>query len=157
MRSVLFVLFAAFLCGCSGGDDGRKEVFAASGTVTLSGKPVSGASISFSPIDGQPVAIGKTDESGVFHLTTYAWEDGAAAGKFNVMITKSVAAPAAASGGHGAMAAGGPPPSHDAKTSRGLGGSKSELNVKYSSRDTSGLKAEVTSSGTNDFTFDLEP
>ena len=153
---ILLIAAATCLCGCSDGTEGRKPVYAASGKVTLSGgAPISGATISFAPLDGQPVAIGKTDDAGVYTLTTYDWQDGAAAGKFNVLITKTIAAPGPAASSHDAKQAGSGAPSHDAKKGAG-GGGESMLNPKYSKSD-GGLQAEVKTSGTNEFNFDLDP
>lgn len=78
--------------GCSSKDDGRLEVYPASGKVTVGGQPVEGAEVVFygaTPDLRGPGAVapeGVTDGNGVFHLRSYEPDDGAPAGKFNVTI-----------------------------------------------------------------------
>ncbi|MEQ9409569.1 MAG: hypothetical protein RIK87_17675, partial [Fuerstiella sp.] len=104
------------------------------------------------------VAIGKTGDDGKFEMTTYEWADGAAPGRYEVLITKNVSssAPASAEEVHGAMAAGGGRPSHDAKSQKAESDKGAMINPKYSKKG-SGLTAEVTAAGPNEFTFDLDP
>lgn len=84
----LFVL-AASLTGC-GGAQGFTPV---SGTVTLDGQPLEGASVSFQPTGAQTDALGsygKTDAQGKFTLKRVSDDaPGAVAGDHVVRITKS--------------------------------------------------------------------
>ncbi len=159
MRHFLLFTCSITLClGCSNGTEGRKPVYPVTGKVTLAGgAPIPGASVSFAPLDGQPVAVGKTDDNGVFKLTTYDWQDGAAAGKFNVLISKNVSTSASATpeDTHNAMKAGGSAAGHSAKK-KGEGSEGSLVNEKYG-KSGSGLSAEVTASGPNEFNFPLDP
>ncbi|GAB5440725.1 MAG: hypothetical protein Fues2KO_10740 [Fuerstiella sp.] len=150
-------LLATFTAGCSGEDDGRQEVFPVKGKVTVSGAPIAGASVSFAPRGDQPVAVGKTDDKGVYELTTYEYGDGAAAGEYEVLVTKIVQKSNAASEDavHASMESGGGAPSHNAKGAAGSD-SSSMVNEKYS-RKGSGLTAAVTEDGPNEFDFDLDP
>ena len=63
------------------------------GVVTLDGKPLSSATISFNPIGGagRP-ASGLSDGDGNFQLTTSRTNDGAAPGEYKVTVTKEQAA-----------------------------------------------------------------
>lgn len=86
----------AALAGCAGGRKPTKV----EGTVTLDGKPVSGATVSFLPLDvgGRP-ANGRTDQDGHFRLTTIEPGDGALPGEYKVSVmvepvTRPEAAPA---------------------------------------------------------------
>jgi hypothetical protein len=83
----LTVLLAA-AAGC----DGRRAPVPVSGTVTLDGNPVEGATVTFHLVgddkDGRP-AIGQTDKTGTFRLTT-GTEDGARPGEYKVVIVKNV-------------------------------------------------------------------
>jgi len=80
---------AFLLSGCGGGaSEGRQPVHATRGVITMSGGPLVGATVTFAPLDGQPVAIGRTNDSGEFILTTYDGGDGAAAGKYSVVVMK---------------------------------------------------------------------
>jgi hypothetical protein len=62
------------------------------GVVTLDGKPLSSATISFIPIAGagRP-ASGLSDADGNFQLTTHRTNDGAAPGEYKVTVTKEQA------------------------------------------------------------------
>lgn len=78
------------LSGCGGGSD-RREIHPVSGTVTMSGSPVADADVVFQPTDtteGIP-ARGRTDASGNYTLTTFNTGDGAAAGAYKILISKS--------------------------------------------------------------------
>lgn len=143
--------------GCSGADEGRQEVYPVKGKVTVSGAPIAGAAVSFAPKGDQPVAVGRTDDKGVYELTTYEYGDGAAAGEYEVLVTKVVrkANSNSEEAVHAAMQGGGPPPSHDAKGAKN-DDSSSMINEKYSQKG-SGLTAEVKPDGENTFDFDLDP
>lgn len=89
MRS--FSLFLAALAltmltiGCGG-----PKLYPVQGTVTLDGKPVSSATVSFMPneeTDGRQ-ANGLTDDTGHFTLTTHPDGNGARAGTYKVLVTK---------------------------------------------------------------------
>lgn len=154
----LFLTTAIFI-GCGGGadDSGKVPVFPASGTVTLNGSPLAGATVAFSPQSGQPTAIATTDDQGGFSLRTYDADDGAAEGAYKVVITKTEVAAggggAGESGDHEAAEEAGMTAGHEA----GGGGEAKELvPSQYTSSDTTPLTAEVKSSGENKFTFELE-
>ena len=70
------------VAGCSG--DARVSVV--QGTVTLDGKPVADASVTFMPTEGGRPAFGITDASGKFQLSTFATGDGALLGIHTVTI-----------------------------------------------------------------------
>jgi hypothetical protein len=140
--------------GCGGASKaGRKPVYSVSGKITMSGGPLPGASVSFAPLDGQPVAVGRTNDQGEYTLTTYDAGDGAAAGRYAVVVSKPTAV-AAASGEdeHSvdpyAEVAG----SHSAQARTDAGGGVPDL---YTSSTSTPLKAEVTSGGENRFDFEL--
>jgi hypothetical protein len=69
-------------CGRSG-----PETLSVTGTVTLDGKPIAGASVMFMPqFEGQP-AVGATDDEGEFTLTTGGSTEGALVGTYQVTVT----------------------------------------------------------------------
>src|SRR5262249_44673712 len=71
--------------GCSGAKPTKIE-----GIVTLAGKPVEGAMVSFVPKGGKGLpATGLTESAGAFHLTTFSSEDGALPGDYKILVTKS--------------------------------------------------------------------
>jgi hypothetical protein len=82
-------LMLALVSGCGG--DGRPKLYQVEGAVTINGEPLEGAHVSFQPLpDGQiqrpSTAI--TDAQGKFVLGTYAEKDGAPKGKYKVAIQK---------------------------------------------------------------------
>ena len=82
------------LLAATAGCDGRRTPVPVSGTVTLDGKPVEGATVSFhllgDDMEGHP-ATGQTDKTGTFRLTI-GNEDGARPGEYRVVVTKNVLA-----------------------------------------------------------------
>ncbi|MEY3174176.1 MAG: hypothetical protein RLZZ436_2090 [Planctomycetota bacterium] len=151
---LLSVFFVVGLVGC-GGAEGQKPVYPVSGKVTMAGAAVAKATVIFQPLGkDQAVATAITDAEGVYRLTTYDSFDGAAAGKYEVMVTKT-AAPAASNA-----------PTHDPTGANSTGASAPVHNAKKASDDTgatidpkwgkpgNGLSAEVKSSGEN--TIDLK-
>lgn len=146
------------LLGCSGGSGGAQKVYRVTGKITMNGGPVANAAVSFSPLDKQPVAVGRTNASGDYTLTTYVAGDGAAAGKFTVLVYKDGGGGDAPVSGHEAYNSGvfDPGASHAANKKAG-GGSTSALPAKYGAADQSDLKAEVKPGGPNKFDFDLKP
>jgi hypothetical protein len=152
MRFSGIALIVVSLCGCSGSGD-EQPVYQVSGTVTFGGAPVAKATVMFSPLDKQPVATGITDNKGVYQLTTYDSFDGAAAGKYDVLISK-VAVPK-----------GSGQPSHDPSGKNvapihNAADAETEdvgatLDPKYG-KPGNGMTAEVKPSGENVLNFDLQ-
>ena len=82
------------LLGAAAGCDGQRPPVAVSGRVTLDGKPVEGAIVTFHLLgddkEGRP-ATGQTDRTGTFRLTT-GNEAGARPGEYKVVVIKNVLA-----------------------------------------------------------------
>jgi hypothetical protein len=74
------------LAGCSG--SGRPAIAPVRGTVTYQGKPVAGATVVFLCPGAPRLAVGTTDESGNYRLTTYEPNDGAMIGTHVVTVKK---------------------------------------------------------------------
>jgi len=151
--------FTIGITGCGDGTDPGQPVFPVSGTVTLFGAPLTDATVAFAPTAaGQPTAIGKTDKSGKFTLTTYEYGDGAAEGSYKVVINKSVGkggeAEAAGASGHGDSYAGAG--GHDAKQAGAGDDSVVMVPEAYGSSSTTTLTADVKSSGDNVFPFEIK-
>lgn len=155
-----FVCLAALglLVGCSGGGGADVGAVSVSGTVTLDGQPVEGATVAFSPAgQGARSASGKTDGSGKFTLTSVEAGDGAVPGSYAVVITKITGGAAMQDprGQGGELT----PEQQKAIMEAAQGKTpeeKNELPEKYAKADTSGLTAEVSGDGGNEFTFDLK-
>jgi len=90
-RAVSLVLLgcvaALGAAGCSG--TARPPTYPVSGTVTLKGKPLEGATIVFVPVaKGAEAASGVTDASGKYQLTTFVAGDGAQDGEYKIKVSK---------------------------------------------------------------------
>jgi hypothetical protein len=142
-----FAAALMFLAGCSGSDkwvDGRPPVYPVSGQVVYQGKPLEGASVTFSPLEGTHGGAGQTDVEGRFSLTTFEANDGVPAGKYRVTVTKAEAIVTPHPDDPGAVNL--PPLKVE---------QRHLIPERYSSPETSDLTAEVSESGENDFSFEL--
>jgi hypothetical protein len=121
------------LAGCGGMK--RKPVFLAEGQVFLAGQPVRHAMVIFHPVDDSdphPVRpFGRTDENGLFYLTTYDADDGAPAGEYRVAIL---------SGGNHLPAT---PPKDKSETKRPKTPKGTPIASRYAHPTTSGLTAVI--------------
>ena len=136
MRAVylaLTVLPLLALIGC-GPSSGAVKV---TGKVTYKGAAAEGAEVLFMPDSGRP-AVGVTDASGAFTLTTEAPNDGALPGSYKVGIGEYY-----------------PPGKTPPMPSPGQV-IPSKFPSKYSNPQSSGLTADVSKSGKNDFIFELK-
>ena len=92
-RSVPLVGLTGLLVAAAGCNSQHTPV-PVSGTVTLDGKPVEGATVTFHPLDDDKEArpaTGQTDKAGTFQLKA-GNEDGTRPGEYKVVITKNVLA-----------------------------------------------------------------
>ena len=106
------------------------------GTVTFEGSPLAEADVAFTPTGGRP-ATGRTDAAGQFTLTTFRTNDGAMIGKHTVTVCK-----------------------HVKKDPNATGVYFDYVQVtpeKFSRPNELPLRADVTASGPNEFTFDITP
>jgi hypothetical protein len=74
------------LTGCS--NSSRPPTYPVTGTVTLQGKPVTGAAITFVPTGEGEAASAITDSEGKYALTTWEAGDGARPGEYRVKVSK---------------------------------------------------------------------
>lgn len=149
---VALLPLCTLLLGCGGGN--LPPTVAVTGTVTLDGKPVEGASVNFLSDAGSITASGKTDASGKFQLKTTVGSqsvDGAILGRHQVAVVKTESEGQSISDPKEMMSkmAENPAITSDFKV-------KNIIPTKYSNPTQSGLTAEVTEGGANDFTFDLK-
>jgi len=86
------VLSMISLVGCGGNPAGYPETAPVTGTVTLDGAPVEGASISFAPPEGRS-SSGTTDADGKYELRYVGPVMGAMLGTNRVIIRKQVPDP----------------------------------------------------------------
>jgi carboxypeptidase family protein len=74
------------LTGCS--SSSRPPTYPVTGTVTLQGKPLAGAAITFVPTGEGEAASAITDSDGKYALTTWEAGDGARPGEYRVKVSK---------------------------------------------------------------------
>lgn len=148
------IVLSMYLTGC-GGDAGQKPVYPASGKITMGGAPIAKATVVFGPLEKQPVATAITDANGEFKLTTYDSYDGAAAGKYEVTVTKVAVTTEQSQPAHDPTGSSktSSAPTHSAKDSKSDDGAT--IDPKWS-KPGNGLNAEVKSSGENKFEFKLD-
>jgi hypothetical protein len=81
----LFLVPALLACAGCGKDAKTVKV---QGVVTLDGKPLEGATVTFIPLEGGSgrMASGRTDSDGTFQLTTFRTYDGALPGEYKVTV-----------------------------------------------------------------------
>jgi hypothetical protein len=115
------------------------------GKVTLDGKPVEGATVTFVPDgEGGHSASGQTGSDGSFTLSTYTTGDGAQAGQYKVIVVKSTGANTTAE----------PTPQdpksmieamqkYDAQHKKDRGSPKSSIPAQYGDPKTTPLKCKV--------------
>jgi hypothetical protein len=84
------VVLAAGFAGCSGGGGREPTLVPVSGTVTLDGKPLAGASVSFVPQAGTEGAgaFGTTDAEGRYTLDHRSGKPGIEPGTYTVSFSK---------------------------------------------------------------------
>jgi hypothetical protein len=80
------VLLVAVLAGCS---QSGPEVAPVSGRVTLDGRPLASADVSFQPDGAQRASSGRTDADGRYQLMFKRGQPGALAGEHTVRISIS--------------------------------------------------------------------
>lgn len=144
---IVCMMISFFQLGCSGGA-GNIKLAPVKGQVTMGGKPVEGAVVTFN-LEGAPrAAVGETDAEGKYSLMMFDKDDGAALGQNVVLIT-------------GAEAAVTPTNSDDYAKAMGIGGkappkaTKTFVPVKYSDAKKALLKVNVTA-GANVHDFKLQ-
>lgn len=85
--SMAMAIAGISIMGCSGSEN--IPTYKVSGVVTLDGKPVEGATVTFLDVDNGPYnAVALTGSDGRYELTTFENGDGAVEGSYNVMVTK---------------------------------------------------------------------
>lgn len=140
--------------GCSGGGAGDKRVpvFSVTGKVTMNGGPLAGAMVSFAPTEGQPTAIGRSNDAGEYSLTTYDSNDGAAKGIYKITVMKVVAATAGATAdaSHGTNYTG---VAHGGKAAKGASDTGNLVPPTYADSEKTPLKFTVEEKAN---TYDIE-
>ena len=83
----ILVTVGIVLTGCS--NSSQPPTYPVTGTVTMQGKPVAGAAITFVPTGNEGEAASAiTDSEGKYALTTWQAGDGARPGEYRVKVSK---------------------------------------------------------------------
>ncbi len=136
------IVACLMLAGCGGNELGTVGV---TGTVTYQDQPVAGANVTFAA-DGSPLALGTTDDKGVYTLTTTG-SPGAVPGAHKVYISKMES-----SGDTSQLK----PEDMETMSGDNAPEAKSLIPKKYNNPATSGLTATVTDDASaNVFDFSL--
>ena len=148
------ILAVSTLSGCGSSSEGPPEpVFPVTGVVTYKGQPVVGADITFMNQEKKRSGFGRTDAEGRYELTTFAQNDGAVEGKSLVTVTKfvevaeTVAQPETDSEDY-------QPPGFGEDL--GASNISDSIPAQYASAKSSGLFANIMTSGENKFDFELK-
>jgi hypothetical protein len=149
-RTLILLLSAACCClaGCGETKKGQLPTAQAAGQVTYRGKPLVRGEIKFLPVQtpGKEAraAQGTLDEQGRYCLSTYAQDDGAVLGDYQVVVESREAPPEDVTAAR-------------RMTNRGMAvlQPKSLIPMRYFDSRTSGLSAHVVS-GKNTLNFDLK-
>jgi hypothetical protein len=83
MTIIKYLIVVVLLAGCSRAN--RDQTFKVNGDVKLDGQPLTSGTVVFMPEKGR-AAKGAIDTNGSFKLGTYMADDGAAAGRYQVMV-----------------------------------------------------------------------
>jgi hypothetical protein len=146
--------------GC--GTKKRLDTVPVSGTVTLDGTAVEGASVVFAPTkSGGMAASGATDASGRYKLTTRDPNDGALAGSYSVMVSKTEVQGSASEAFKPGMSREEAEKVAEAyrkapKGKKAATQTKEHLPAKYKNPATSDFKADVIKGGQTEFNFELK-
>jgi hypothetical protein len=135
-RALTRVLLTLVCCLPSGCGNSKIKVYPSRGEVFIDRKPATDATIHFHPVlkNGCPPAFATVEVDGSFELSTYAENDGAAAGDYFVTVNWS----------------------DEQKIDGELVSGPDRLGGRYNKPDASGLKATITE-GDNDVPrFDLK-
>jgi hypothetical protein len=140
--------------GCSGDESGLGSRYKVTGKVTYQGAPVAHGTVNFLPTK-PPVPEGRAAtgeiKDGLYSLSTTGNSDGALPGEYNVAIVAMDMDMASAAS---SKAEGGKIHEGDAAYQKAVKAAKPLIPAKYTTGETSGLKATVTTGG-NNFNFDL--
>jgi hypothetical protein len=90
MRFALSLGLAVLLGGCGGGPKDQPDLGTVSGQVTLDGKPVAGAVVTFQPKESGRPSTAETDLQGNYQLIYSSREMGAKVGLHSVRVTTEV-------------------------------------------------------------------
>jgi hypothetical protein len=147
MKNLNLICFIGLIIGCGSG--GPKLNFV-EGVVTVEGKPIANASVTFSPVSGSGLSsVGSTDGSGKYVLMSAGGDGGVGAveGVYEVAVSKTDL-PASSSGSNQG--------SSDEPPARIAVMPKAEIPAEYSNPKTSGLRATVIAGKNTDVNFDLK-
>jgi hypothetical protein len=140
--------------GCAGPAN-KLGTVAAGGVVTYRGEPLGGATVTLAPQQGQRPAVGLSDATGRFQLTTLATGDGAMPGGYKVTVTKTDEAEVPKNVAEMSVEE---MRAYEALMMKGpmkLKEPEELLPAQYRDQETTPLSCEVKATGDNEFVFEL--
>ena len=155
---IVFMVVATFVISTGCGSGNPFDTVPVTGSVTLDGQPVEGATVIFQPTGDHKAATATTDSSGEFTLTTGESGDGAMPGVYKVTVFKTKMEPGADLSGlsfeEAALKA---KQEDDERLKKYPGGMPTQdlLPVKYKDAGKSGLTFEVKRDAENNFAIEL--
>lgn len=149
--SLMSLLVVFCVSGCGGSK--YPPTFKTTGTVTLDGKPIEGATVSFYPDGTNKPANGETDSRGQYQMSSFNQNDGATVGSFRVTIQKQPKVE------YESTPEGTPydpsMESSEPQSAKDMGQSENSLPEKYANPETSEFTATVVEGDSNVFNFEL--
>lgn len=140
------------MVGCGPVDDGLPKTVSATGTITLDGSPVEGASIVFIDVSGTYSASASSDSKGYFSLNSFEAKSGAVPASYKVQVSKTVEIEGA---GQASARAPSEEAEHAAESEEAGIFWKNDLPKKYASIATSGLAFDITEDGADNLDISL--
>ena len=155
MRNLFLAAVTGMMAvGCGSQDrTGSDPVYPVNGVITLGGRPLVQADVTFYNAEKNRSAFGRTNDKGEFKLTTFSLNDGAVEGQHVVTVVKIEAAPETAPAAATESEAYVPPALGESTEPKPP---KSEVPDKYADKATSGLTATVKAEGLNEIKLDLQ-
>ncbi|MEI7698843.1 MAG: carboxypeptidase-like regulatory domain-containing protein [Planctomycetia bacterium] len=151
--SVMILACCTLFLGCGEEKLNRPPVFKVKGKVTLQGKPVPNADVTFIHKESNRAAFGKTNAEGEYKLTTFNANDGAVEGKHDISVVDIPPVPSTPAISSVESADYQPPKIGEDTMPK----PKSRLPQRYADAATSGLFGVVNPDGENVVDLELTP
>jgi hypothetical protein len=127
--SRISLLGAVCLLGCGGGNADDPDLGEVTGVVSVAGKPLANAVVTFTPADGRP-SFGETDEDGNYELLFKADNPGAVVGQHTVRVEMISADDVDAADGRNGADTGLPPTASDGSITHEVKAGSNEIDIK---------------------------
>jgi hypothetical protein len=116
------------LSGCGGGNADDPDLGEVTGVVSVAGKPLANAVVTFTPADGRP-SFGETDENGNYELLFKADNPGAVVGQHTVRVELITADGEDTADGRNGAETGLPPAASDGSVTHEVKAGSNEIDI----------------------------